>query len=95
MIRRLIILLLIVGCDIFEDEDTHTHDGICVIKYESVYYCYSKLTQVECIEDTALNWWFETQECSEFCQNTSNDCIASSSECEESANSSTYYCDKY
>ena len=52
MIRRLIILLLIVGCDnFFQDE------GICVLKYTetNLYKCYPDTPKSQCIADSDYN----------------------------------------
>ena len=70
MIRRLIILLLIVGCDnFFQDE------GICVLKYTgtNLYKCYPDTTESQCIGDSDNNdsiiirYWGENYDCNEFC----------------------------
>ena len=81
MLRRLIILLLIVGCDnFFQDE------GICVLKYTETnsYNCYPQTTESQCIADSEKNnsiiirYWGENYNCNEFCaeETTSSDtCI--------------------
>ena len=70
MIRRLIILLLIVGCDnFFQDE------GICVLKYTetNLYKCYPDTPKSQCIADSDNNdsiiirYWGENYDCNEFC----------------------------
>ena len=71
MIRRLIILLLIVGCEynLFQDE------GICVLKYADTnsYNCYPQLSESQCIADAENNdsiiirYWGEDYDCNEFC----------------------------
>ena len=69
MIRRLIILLLIVGCGIFEPE------GTCVLKYTetNLYKCYPDTTESQCIGDSDNNdsiiirYWGENYDCNEFC----------------------------
>ena len=72
MIRRLIILLLIVGCDnFFQDE------GICVLKYTETnsYNCYPQITESQCIADSDNNdsiiirYWGESYDCDEYCNN--------------------------
>ena len=50
--KRLIILLLIVGCDnFFQDE------GICVLKYTetNLYKCYPYTPESQCIADSDNN----------------------------------------
>ena len=50
--KRLIILLLIVGCDnFFQDE------GICVLKYTetNLYKCYPDTPKSQCIADSDNN----------------------------------------
>ena len=81
MIRGLIILLLIVGCDnFFQDE------GICVLKYTetNLYKCYPDTPESQCIADSDNNdsiiirYWGENYDCNEFCaeETTSSDtCI--------------------
>ena len=70
MIRRLIILLLIVGCgNIFPDE------GICVLKdmEDNLYTCYPDTPESQCIADSDNNdsiiirYWGESYDCNEFC----------------------------
>ena len=70
MIRRLIILLLIVGCDnFFQDE------GICVLKYTetNLYKCYPDTPEAQCKSDAEmsetimLRYWGESSDCNEFC----------------------------
>ena len=72
MIRRLIILLLIVGCDnFFQDE------GICVLKYTetNLYKCYPDTPKSQCIADSDNNdsiiirYWGESYDCDEYCNN--------------------------
>ena len=72
MIRRLIILLLIVGCDnFFQDE------GICVLKYTetNLYKCYPDTPESQCIADADNNdsiiirYWGESYDCDEYCNN--------------------------
>ena len=72
MIRRLIILLLIVGCDnFFQDE------GICVLKYTetNLYKCYPDTPESQCIADANNNdsiiirYWGESYDCDEYCNN--------------------------
>ena len=72
MIRRLIILLLIVGCDnFFQDE------GICVLKYTetNLYKCYPDTPESQCIADSDNNdfiiirYWGESYDCDEYCNN--------------------------
>ena len=60
MIRRLIILLLIVGCGTEPEENSHLHisDGVCVKVSSSGYTCYSnhlvggnvQWTEKDCVE---------------------------------------------
>ena len=81
IIRRLIILLLIVGCDnFFQDK------GICVLKYMETnsYNCYPQTIESQCIADSEKNnsiiirYWGENYDCNEFCaeETTSSDtCI--------------------
>ena len=57
MIRRLIILLLIVGCGIFSPE------GICVFPYEDHYECWDGKS-----EDSCYGSWYDDKTCSEFCE---------------------------
>ena len=70
MIRRLIILLLIVGCDnFFQDE------GICVLKYTetNLHICYPDLSESQCNDDVNNNesfiliYWGQNYDCNEFC----------------------------
>ena len=70
MIRKLIILLLIVGCDnFFQDE------GICVLKYTGtdLYKCYSDTSESQCNADSDNNefinivYWGKNYNCDEFC----------------------------
>ena len=72
MIRRLIILLLLVGCDnFFQDE------GICVLKYTetNLYKCYPDTPEPQCIADSNNNdsiiirYWGESYDCDEYCTN--------------------------
>ena len=72
MIRRLIILLLIVGCDnIFPDE------GICVLQdmEDNLYTCYPDTPESQCIADSDNNdsiiirYWGENYDCDEYCNN--------------------------
>ena len=72
MIRRLIILLLLVGCDnFFQDE------GICVLKYTetNLYKCYPDTPESQCIADSDNNdsiiirYWGESYDCDEYCNN--------------------------
>ena len=72
LIRRLIILLLIVGCDnFFQDE------GICVLKYTetNLYKCYPDTPESQCIADSDNNdsiiirYWGESYDCDEYCNN--------------------------
>ena len=72
MIRRLIILLLIIGCDnFFQDE------GICVLKYTetNLYKCYPDTPESQCIADSNNNdsiiirYWGESYDCDEYCNN--------------------------
>ena len=72
MIRRLTILLLIVGCDnFFQDE------GICVLKYTetNLYKCYPDTPESQCIADADNNdsiiirYWGESYDCNEYCNN--------------------------
>ena len=72
MIRGLIILLLIVGCDnFFQDE------GICVLKYTetNLYKCYPDTPKSQCIADSDNNdsiiirYWGESYDCDEYCNN--------------------------
>ena len=71
MIRRLIILLLFVGCGIFEPE------GICVLKYTetNLYKCYPDTPESQCIADSDNNdsiiirYWGESYDCDEYCNN--------------------------
>ena len=70
MIRRLIILLLIVGCDsLFEVE------GICVLinTETNTNNCYPQLPEDQCKSDAKmsetihLRYWGESYECDVFC----------------------------
>ena len=77
MIRWLIILLLIVGCDIIEPE------GICVLMYTNndsyvwgdspAYRCLPQTTKSQCISDSENNdaiimsYWGDNYDCNEFC----------------------------
>ena len=70
LIKSLIILLLIVGCDnFFQDE------GICVLKYTetNLYKCYPDTPESQCIADSDNNdsiiirYWGENYDCNEFC----------------------------
>ena len=70
MIRRLIILLLIVGCGIFEEEE-----GICVIRNMETNSnnCYPTTTESQCNADVKNNesfiriHWGQNYDCDEFC----------------------------
>ena len=81
--KSLFILLLIVGCEITTTE--HTHDSICVYKYNepslnSFYYtCFSNYQEADCMdkivifneESNEAVEWFSNITCEEFCpQNT-------------------------
>ena len=69
MIRRLIILLLIVGCGIFEPE------GICVLinTETNTNNCYPQRPESQCKSDAEmsetimLRYWGESYDCNEFC----------------------------
>ena len=71
MLRRLIILLLIVGCGEFDDE------GICVLKYTETnsYICYPETSESHCIADAEndesiiIRYWGESYDCEEYCNN--------------------------
>ena len=72
MKKLLIILLLIVGCDnFFQDE------GICVLKYTetNLYKCYPDTPESQCIADSNNNdsiiirYWGESYDCDEYCNN--------------------------
>ena len=73
MIRMLIILSLIVGCDNFFQEE-----GICVLKYTetNLYKCYPDTPESQCIADSDNNdsiivrYWGENYNCDEFCSET-------------------------
>ena len=81
MKKLLLIVLLIVGCDhFFQDE------GICVIKYTetTIYNCYPQTTEFQCIADSEKNdsmiiiYWGENYDCNEYCAEettTSDTCI--------------------
>ena len=88
MIRRLIILLLIVGCGGIPCAITFScgDEGICVLKYTETnsYNCYPQITESQCIADSDNNdsiiirYWGENYDCNEFCaeETTSSDtCI--------------------
>jgi len=72
MMRRLIILLLIVGCDNFFQVE-----GICVLKYTetNLYKCYPDTPESQCIADSDNNdsiiirYWGESYNCHEYCNN--------------------------
>ena len=66
------ILLLIIGCDnFFQDE------GICVLKYmeNNLYKCYPDTPESQCIADSNNNdsiiirYWGESYDCDEYCTN--------------------------
>ena len=70
MIRRLIILLLIIGCDsLFEVE------GICVLinTETNTNNCYPQRPESQCKSDAEmsetinLRYWGESSDCNEFC----------------------------
>ena len=69
MIRRLIILLLIVGCGIFEPE------GICVLinTETNTNNCYPQIPEDQCKSDAKMSktihirYWGESPDCNEFC----------------------------
>ena len=73
MIRRLIILLLIVGCEynFFQDE------GICVLinTTTNTNICYPQITESHCRSDAEKNenihirYWGESYDCNEYCNN--------------------------
>ena len=84
MLRRLIILLLIVGCDnFFQDE------GICVLKYTetNLYKCYPDTPESQCIADSDNNdsiiirYWGENYDCNEFCAEETTSETTSSDTC--------------
>ena len=72
MIRRLIILLLIVGCSPFKQE-------ICVLKDPNIndnnipiYYCYLQTGESECIDNSKdygfdLIYMGDSYDCDEYC----------------------------
>ena len=70
MIRRLIILLLIVGCENFLQDE-----GICVLKDITIpnkILCFPQLTESSCLSDTSNSnitfiIWRKNQNCDEFC----------------------------
>ena len=75
MIRRLTILLLIVGCD----NSTEPNDGgICAYERSSVgeaVRCYTTWNEYKCVKENndAINdlntyHWFESLTCEEYCQ---------------------------
>ena len=72
MLRRLIILLLIVGCENFLQ-----NEGICVIKDINIpnkILCFPQTTESSCLSDTnnsniTFIIWRENQNCDEFCNN--------------------------
>ena len=68
MIRRLIILLLIAGCGIFEPE------GICVLinTETNTNNCYPQRPEAQCKSDAMsetiiLRYWGNNYDCNEFC----------------------------
>ena len=69
MLRRLIILLLIVGCGIFEAE------GTCVLinTETNTNNCYSQTPEAQCKSDAEksetimLIYWGVNYDCNEFC----------------------------
>ena len=72
MIRRLTILLLLVGCDtLFEVE------GICVLinTTTNANNCYPETTESQCRSDAEKNetiflrYWGESYDCDEYCNN--------------------------
>ena len=77
MIRRLIILLLIVGCGDIPCAITFScgDEGICVLKYTETnsYNCYPQTTESQCIKDAKnnesiiLRHWGPNYNCDEFC----------------------------
>ena len=82
MIRRLIILLLIVGCDYAPTEHTHEPEpeNICVI-YElkslgpgdviELFRCYTDVSETICsayyVQDDSLKYWGDEYTCEEYC----------------------------
>ena len=70
MLRRLIILLLIVGCENFFKEE-----GICVRKNMETNsnHCYPTTTESQCKDDVRNNksfiliYWGQNYDCNEFC----------------------------
>ena len=79
MIRRLIILLLIVGCGGIPCAITFScgDEGICVLKYTetNLYKCYPDTPKSQCISDSDNNdsiiirYWGESYDCDEYCNN--------------------------
>ena len=75
MIRRLIILLLFVGCGIFEPE------GICVLfnTETNTNNCYPQRPEAQCKSDAGnsetihLRYWGESYDCNEFCNSQISD----------------------
>ena len=70
MIRRLIILLLIVGCGVLQEEE-----GICVRRNMETNsnHCYPTTTESQCSDDVQNNesliliHWGQNYDCNEFC----------------------------
>ena len=70
MKKLLIILLLLVGCDYFFEEE-----GICVLRdmVTNSYNCYPDMTESHCIQDAKKNesiiltHWGKNYDCDEFC----------------------------
>ena len=77
MIRRLLILLLIVGCRIFEPE------GICVLinTETNTNNCYPQRPEAQCKSDAGnsetimLKYWGNSYDCNEFCNSQMEDAI--------------------
>ena len=75
MIRRLIILLLIAGCGIFEAE------GICVLinTETNTNNCYPQRPEAQCESDAGnsetimLRYWGESYDCNEYCNRQISD----------------------
>ena len=75
MIRRLIILLLIVGCGIFEEE-------ICVLKDDSSnkFDCYPQTDESQCISNSQnkefvlLYQGDKYEDCQDWCNKNGVDC---------------------
>ena len=74
MIRRLIILLLIVGCEISEGDV-----DICVLKSGFYYtYCYKDVSEAICLDKADQDefyYWGNDYTCAEGCENRKNDAI--------------------